>query len=447
MLSSCARYLRHRRLQPLLNDQQAFYEGRLTPAEIRLWQLGQFNQQWQRIRAEVPFYRRISGMRNLPEQFSSWQQVQELLPTMTRKIVQTSGHELASQRKPPEYYRITGGSTAEPIQLPAWISEREFCSKDMWFARSWYDVVPSDKLFLIWGHRHLLGHGLRRLGNTINRRCRDALLGYSRFSAYDISDSRLRQAADALLKFRPHYILSYAAALDRFARVNIDRRREFHRLGMKVAVATTESYPRSDSAGVIADVLGCPVAMEYGAIETGPIAYQTGTGRFQAFWRHYVLELQPSEHVAGAYELRITTLYPRSFPLIRYEIGDLVIPCNKGDGPCLEFESVIGRSNDCLVLRNGSVVHPQAFRDAISWCKSVADFQIVQRLDGRITLRFVPARRPSGDDYAALRQHLTQVNEALEVIEFEEVAGLEQTVAGKTKRIIREIESSTSAAA
>jgi len=215
---------------------------------------------------------------------------------------------------------------------------------------------------------------------------------------------------------------------------------------MKVALATTESYPRSKSAELIADVLGCPVAMEYGAIETGPIAYQTRTGRFQAFWRHYVLELQPSEHVAGAYELRITTLYPRAFPLIRYEIGDLVIPCNEGDDPCLEFQSIIGRSNDCLVLRNGAVVHPQAFRDAISWCKSVADFQIVQRVDGRITLRFVSAREPSADECAAIKQRLTQVNEALGAIELEEVRELEQTVAGKTKRIVREIKARTKAA-
>jgi len=159
MFSSCARYLRHRQLQPLLADQQTFYKGCSTPAEIRSWQLEQFNQQWQTIREEVPFYRRVGGERELPEQFSSWQQVKELLPPMTRKMVQTHGYELANQSKKPDFQRITGGSTAEPIQLPAWNSEREFCSKDMWYARSWYDVVPSDKLFLIWGTPSSLGAG------------------------------------------------------------------------------------------------------------------------------------------------------------------------------------------------------------------------------------------------------------------------------------------------
>jgi phenylacetate-CoA ligase len=298
--------------------------------------------------------------------------------------------------------------------------------------------MPSDRLFLIWGHSHLLGSGLWGWLNGSKQRLKDALLGYDRYSAYDLSERGLRGAAEALLEFEPAYVIAYAAALDRFARVNERHQAAFHRLGLKVAIATAESFPRPDSADFIAGVLGCPVAMEYGAIETGLIAHQRPDGRYVTFWRHSFLEGHESEHLPGAYEILVTSLYPRCFPLLRYRVGDLISANPNDEHFTQTFESVTGRCNDLIVLRNGGVVHSEAFSHAVKEMSSIAGYQVVQSYDGDITLNYV-AREPLGPpEMEELRRRLNRINPDLTSIRVARVESLEQTIAGKTRRIFRQ---------
>ncbi|MEX2399819.1 MAG: hypothetical protein WD423_03540, partial [Rhodothermales bacterium] len=274
---------------------------------VRAWQLERFNEVWADIPFRVPYY--VDLMGELPPRFNSWEEFSALMPVLDRRTVQLRGDDLFDPTEQPDYYRTTGGSSAEPVQIPSWSRERDYCTADMWYGRSWYGVDPGDRLFVMWGHRHLLGTGLSGLANKWIRGTKDALAGYRRFSAYDVSDEAMRRAGDELLDFKPDYVLAYASALDRFARVNRDR--SFAHLNLKVAIATAESFPRADSAAVIEDVLGCPVAMEYGCVETGPLAYQHPDGTYHVFWRHYYLESVPSPDVHGAHELLVTGLHPR----------------------------------------------------------------------------------------------------------------------------------------
>ena len=121
------------------------------------------------------------------------------MPIIDRAAVQTDGANLIDRTRPSDFVRTTGGSTSQPIQIPSWRSELEYGNKDMWFARSWFDIEPSDKLFLIWGHSHQVGRGIRGQFNAFRREMKDALLGYRRVSAYDLSEPAMRRAGKALL--------------------------------------------------------------------------------------------------------------------------------------------------------------------------------------------------------------------------------------------------------
>lgn len=435
-----ARHLRAGRLRPLIEDQEAFYRRPWTPTAVRDWQLACFNEQWAALRRWVPFFQDLHRERPLPDRFASWEEVWALLPLMDRKTVQRQRPALTSRLRPPDQWRSTGGSTGEPIRVPVWSSEARLAASAMWYARSWFGVMPSDRLFLIWGHSHLLGRGRRGLANRVKRQLGDALLGYHRFSAYDLGERRLAEAARALLSCRPAYLLSYSVALDRFARANEHHATAFRQLELKVAIATAESFPRPDSAALVAEVLGCPVAMEYGAVETGPIAHQRPDGRFQVFWRHYALEGLPSEQLPGAWEVVVTSLYPRSLPLVRYRLGDLVP--NNPNHPAFPqlLDSVIGRCNDYVVLPGGSVIHSEAFTHAIKECFAVLNYQVVQRADGALTLLYVADRPLSPAELAELRSRLERVHPALADIAIERTAQLETTLAGKTRRVVRAAE-------
>jgi len=345
---------------------------------------------------------------------------------------------MTSRERAPQWWRVTGGSTAQPIQLPAWHSEKAVVGPDQWLGRHWFGVRPSDRLFWLWGHSHLLGSGL---GGQINRRVRglkDWLLGYYRYSAYDLCADSMVRAGDILLSFGPDYVIGYSVALDSFARINRDRAGRFHDLGLKVVIACAESFPSADSAQTVSDVLGAPLAMEYGSIETGVVAYTTPLGGYQTFWRNHFVEAQDSS-VRGGRVVRVTSLYPRCFPLVRYELGDeieLGCECDTAGRGVSKFKRVIGRCNDYVAFADGTRIHSEAFAHAIRDCADIAGYQTVQ--DGsNIRIKLISGSRISAKTIKAIRSRLRIVHPALADVVVEQVEVLEQTVAGKTPVVIR----------
>ncbi len=431
------RELRARRIVEVVEEQRAFYAEKRDAEAIAAWQLERFHEQWRVLRAHCPHYRGLVESGSLPESFGSWAEFRERVPVLDKPDVQRLGDALRVATRPPEFQRITGGTTAEPVQLPGWHSELRAAEADIWWARSWFGVSPADRLFLFWGHSHLLGRGLPGWWNGVVRRVKDGLLGYHRYSAYDLSEAGLRRAAEEMLAFRPAYVIGYAVALDRFARANADRRDALRALGLRVAIATGEAFPDAGAPARVEDVLGCPVRGEYGAVETGTLAHQTVAGTFAVFWRHHHLETRPSPDVPGGRELLVTALYPRCFPLVRYRIGDLVVPAAGSEDVACGFAEVVGRCNDAIELPGGEPIHSEAFTHAIRDLPEVLGYQVVQEPDGAIAFRYQSAAPLSEDAAAEVKRRLTRIHADLAGVELERVAHLERTIAGKTRRVWR----------
>jgi len=408
--------------------------GTPLPADrIRAWQLDRLRSEWRRITAEVPYFAKLRNERRLPAEIRDWTQFREEVPEMGRRQLGSGLREFQSRSRKADTTRCTGGSTAEPVTLPIWNSEIRRARANLWLGRRWFGVRPSDRLFLLWGHGHLFGHGLTGTARRLGRSASDKLLGYCRHSAYDLSDEAMRHAGSALVRFRPHYVVGYAVALDRFARANQNRREVLHRLKLKVTFATAESFPRRDSAACIQDVLGCPVAMEYGAVETGPIAFQSPESDYSVLWRDYLLEGKPSRDVPGAFELLVTSLYPRCVPLVRYRIGDLVSPDPWGDPR--RIARVVGRCNDAIRLSSGTVVHSEAFSHAVRDIDGISGFQVTQLSPTEIHLDYVASEPVGAATVAEIRRRLGRIDPGLKAIEVRRVSALAQTIAGKTRRV------------
>jgi phenylacetate-CoA ligase len=431
------RFLQAYRLAQSLQEQKRFYTRDWTPESIRKWQLKQFNRQWRDMCQHVPYVRRLQQQHQLPPQFASWRQFQERVPVMERQTVQAYGDDMISRARTPWQWRSTGGSTAEPLRIPVWRSESVLASHDIWYGRSWFGITRADPLFLIWGHSHGLGQGISGLYHRVKRRLQDTMLGYYRWSAYDSSPPSLRQAARAMLAWQPAYLIAYATILDRFARVNHHLQPAFHQLGLKAAFATAESFPHNNSAQAIATTLGCPVAMEYGTVETGPIAQQRPDGRYTVFWRHYVMEGYKSDLLPGMYEIFLTSLFPRCMPLIRYKLGDFLAARPDAANCIREFDAVLGRSHDLVVLPQGAVIHSEALTHAIKDTPAIIGYQVAQPRPGDITLCYLAERRLTADEMAEIRRRLRRIHTELAQIRIERVEMLTQTRAGKMRCVLR----------
>jgi phenylacetate-coenzyme A ligase PaaK-like adenylate-forming protein len=407
-----------------------------APPERRATQLALLNREWARVVREVPHYAQLRQEHGVPDAFASLEEFARSVPVARREDLQGQLGDRTSRGRNADWFRITGGSTAAPVQLPAWRSERPATRDDVWVARGWYGVDPASRLFLLWGHSHLLGTGWRSRLRARRLELSDRLLGYHRFSAYDLRSEAMDLAGRTLLRFRPDYLLGYSTALDLFARANQHRRSDLRRCALRLVVATAEGFPAPDGEERLRDLFDCPVAMEYGAVETGLIAHSHPAGGFRVFWRSHLVE-----GVGEGLRRRVvvTSLYPRAFPLVRYEIGDEIeLESLDDDATALaSFRRVLGRCNDYAELSDGTLVHSEAFSHAVRPCSAIRGYQVVQK--GRdLRLRFTSVGGLDQAEIAAIRERLRRIHGDLADIAFERVDALDQTVAGKTRMVVRE---------
>ncbi|MBX3409541.1 MAG: hypothetical protein KF859_06605 [Phycisphaeraceae bacterium] len=435
-------HIRSRRIVAQRNERAQGYANAEDAARVAAWQLERLNENWAQQQRTIPAYIDLVTSGRAPERFRSIEEFIERVPPITKRMVQTEMPRLTDPTRPQDFSFTSGGSTGEPTTFPCWKEEAANSVPDRWLGRSWYGVEPHDKLFMIWGHSHLLGTGLKGRINARLRGVKDALLGYYRFSAYRLDNARLRHACDELLRYRPKYMICYSSALDSFCRVNEDRAPELHSLGLKMALGTGESFPFDDSAEWVNRVLGCRCCMEYGSVETGVMGYSAptaqGVGRFDLFWRSYLFEAGEAGPTGGRV-LRITSLFPKKFPLMRYEIGDEVVPVAGDEGPTFtRVARVVGRTLSFVTLTDGTKVHSVAFEHSVRTVPGVQRFQVVSRA-GEITLKVVAPGVDERATTAAIKVLMHKINPNLSTARIEFTDTLVQTVAGKTPMVVNEV--------
>jgi phenylacetate-coenzyme A ligase PaaK-like adenylate-forming protein len=411
------------------------------PDEIARFQLERLNALWQRASEELPHYRQLRAQHKLPGAFGSICEYRDRVPPLARSIVQQSAAACSWQHPRPDRLRITGGSTAAPLQMPAWKREYRATNADIWVGRGWYGILPSDRLFLFWGHSHLLGSGLRGWFNGRLRSVKDVLQNYVRHSCYDLSDAALDRAGRRLLKARPRYVLGYGYSLDRLARANVARRDAFRRLQLKAVIGAAEAFPFADTVDVLQDVFGCPVGMEYGSVETGLVAHTTPAGGYRVLWRNNLLE---TTGAAGEEEVYVTSLYERCTPLFRYQIGDAVVvdALREVAGECslVRFDRVLGRSNKPVRLPSHRTLHSETVSHIVRDQPAVRGYQFICAEDG-VVLCVLLQGGANGELGPAAKDSIfakaRRIDEELaRTMRIEVVESLEQSTAGKHPMVI-----------
>jgi phenylacetate-coenzyme A ligase PaaK-like adenylate-forming protein len=399
-------------------------------------QLRLFNGCWASIRRNVPYYCDLARANRLPVEFGSWNDVVEAFPVIKKDTFQKCGGSLSDTTHPPDWYRMTGGSTAQPVQIPAWNSENGYTAANAWRGRSWYGINPHDRLFMLWGHSHLFGTGWHGMFQRRLREAKDKLLGYYRYSAYNLDEKAMRQAARAILRFHPDYMIGYSVALDAFARWNEDKSVQLNGLRLKAVIGAAEGFPADDSVEIIKRVTGAPVAMEYGSVETNLIAHTHPAGGYRVPWRTYFIEAS-EVGPSGGNVVRITSLYPRCSPLIRYEIGDEInlYPDQPQIG-VKRFARVTGRCNDYLLLADGSRIHAEVITHAVRSYHEIRGYQAVQD-DSGTKLKLLLSSSLSPDISQSIRYRLGLIHKELADIAIEPSSRLYQTIAGKTPIVVR----------
>jgi phenylacetate-CoA ligase len=390
----------------------------LGPAELASSQFAAIQWAWLDATADIPYYRGLVRDGIVPAILSSWDDFHRI-PPLKRRVLQDQPELFTRVSRPSSGYCITAGSTGTPLKMGMDQAERDMMRVVKMAEWQRFGYRPDSRLFLIWGHSHLLGTGWRGQVNHIRRKLADALMGYKRVDAYRMTPADCQHYADKLIRYRPLGVLGYASALDMFASHVAARREAIRNLGIRFVLVTAEPLPRADSHALLADTFGCPVVQEYGGVEFGQVAFGIDHAPFEVYGDlNYVEALPAPADVPGDRTLLITSLYSRYMPLFRYDVGDAcqdpeILP----HGHVRSFTRLAGRVNDQIVLSDGSAVHSVAIFHCIHQEPSVLNIQMrlsdagVEILLIQKTAAEASAARATVAD--RIRARLTQVHPTL----------------------------------
>lgn len=213
------------KMRPKVKNEKNLY-NKLDVNNISEYQLEKFNDLWQNIQSNAVYYNSLVKNNTVPKNINSFKDFQTL-PIINRSFANQYMDNLINKSKTPDSWGTTGGSTGNPLQFPSWDSETEDCEPGVWYSRDFYDIKRSDRMFRLWGHSHTLGTGLSKYKNIFMYKIGLPLIGFKRFSAYDLSDEKLKVAGEEIIKFKSKYIIGYSKALNMLAKANEDKKKNF----------------------------------------------------------------------------------------------------------------------------------------------------------------------------------------------------------------------------
>jgi len=429
--------IRERLMASRLNDEVEFYKT-ITDAQISQYHLNEFGKIWAELQQNIPYYKKLVEQELVPSTITSWDEFQKI-PIKDRSYVKENIKYFSDSSRKPDKFVTTGGSTGTPLKYPSWKEEAHNYESNIWFARDFYKIRRSDRMFRLWGHSHTLGSGLTKYKKQFAFFVGHPLIGYKRFSAYDLSNEKLKEAGQSIIKFKPSYIIGYSKALYMLAKANEDKKNKFHKLHLKAVIGGAEGFDKKEDEDFVSEVFGTKVGLEYASMETKLLAHTHPDGGYRVLWRNNIVEcVDEHGNPAQSGRVLVTSLYPRAFPLVRYELGDLIVNTNKVEHSVISFENVRGRDNDFLMLDKNTPIHSEAITHAIKFSDKIESYQIRYTTDFRYTIYIKSSDIITNKEKEDIASRLKQIDERLYKIPIVQTEVLKQTVAGKTKWLIKE---------
>ncbi len=281
-----------------------------------------------------PFYRSLVGEK-LPTDWAD-------LPVLTKGQYQRQLPQLISSGYDPKnlYVANTSGSTGNPF----YFAKDKFAHSMTWANIFFYYLsvgISDDDLQARFFGIPLSGKSL------VVERIKDFAMSRVRFPVFYLGSDSLAQYLETFKKNKFGYIYGYTNAIRHFAAFVKNKGIVLRDLcpTLKAVIVTAEMCTDQDRR-FIATATGVPVYIEYGASETGLIAFTDSDGDLRVCDETLFVETNAEN------EILVTTFYNKAFPVIRYKIGDMGTLAIKNGHTIIQ--SLIGRSDDLVKLPNGN---------------------------------------------------------------------------------------------
>jgi phenylacetate-CoA ligase len=379
-----------------------------SPAAIQQRQKQSLMNYFDALRSSIPLYANYHSFEQLPV-------IDKRFANQHREDLTNSNYNGKRLRKK------TGGSTGEPFVYFTGTLSQSYL---------WAGILLS---WRVTGYRlgepvaFLAGSSLFSSG--FKEMIYYKLMNISLFSAFDLSQARMRDYAAAITSGGFRLLYGYASAIYQLAQHILASPTRL-RFNLRGVVCTAEVLTPA-MREMIETAFGAPCLNQYGCNDGGVSAYECE--RKQGF---HLITTRSYPEVLESGKLVSTDLSNQAFFLPRYDTGDLVVmddnPCSCGRGFPL-IREVIGRNDDLVSDQEGNTVHFMFFAYMFREDERISAFQVLY--DERklvINLRCYKA----GNDWS---NYLKRTREALKFdhIDFLENHSFVLPLSGKHRFVMR----------
>lgn len=407
--------------------------------------------QWQKLRKllqhayeNTSYYRKqFEKLRLCPENIETPEDFRKL-PFLTKDDIRNNFSDLRAKNVKRFVADCTSGSTGSALTFLKEPSTSSHFLAAKYRGHRWYNLDIGDREVKFWGlpidqkpkwREHL----------------KDFILNRTLFVVFDISRNTLLERFHICQRIRPKYLYGYASALYRFARFLKEEAIDAATLNLKAVISTSELLYDFERE-LIGSVFGCRVVSEYGACESGIIAFECPEGKMHITVENVYLEIlgEDGRHVEPGQsgEVVITELNNHAMPFIRYKIGDLATylsdqeRCKCGRGLPLLGE-VVGRGLDTAVTPTGKLLHAHVFnyiiRSAISHGADIKEFKIIQKDKDKLLIKTLSLGGLTEEHRNYITEQITGFMGEGVKIEFEQVGSILLERSGKFRFFVSEI--------
>lgn len=340
----------------------------------------------------------------------------------------------------------SGGSTGVPTTV---IHDREFrdhARAGRVFSQYLCGFPVGTPYFRLWG---AMGD-INQSRESFHKRAMSVLVRERVMNAFRMNDDDMRRYLAEINSTNLRHGMVYVDAMDQLAQFA-----ERHGIAVRAieSVMAGAGTVTREARERIRRVFGARVHNQYGSRDCSCIATECDRGG-----HHIQSSLLRVEVVDDAGRtlpsgqtgrILVTLLFNSSFPIIRYEIGDVgalsdaACPCGR---PFPMFDRVEGRTLEFLTTTSGGYVSPVYIRHLIGVVHNpglIERFQLIQTGERDFTLRVQPAAARDADAWretsGLILRDLKTVLGGDSRIDIEDVPRIEETATGKFLYTINEL--------
>ncbi len=387
----------------------------------------------------VPYYRKLMDERGLrPDSIRTLDDIKSF-PILTKKNVIEAEDSILSTKYPAWTLRAarTGGSTGTPLVVyRSWSSignEHAFVRRQ-W---DWAGIGFGDRCAYFMSR--VVARPDQKDGPLY---AYDPIMRELILSTHHLSTETAKQYALTMKKYGVKAAVGYPSAINLLAQICLDSGIE---LSLK-AVLTTSEILTSSMRETMTRAFGCRVFDFYGSAERVCYIQTCERGGYHVIPEYGLTEFIPVDRSDGRRcKIVSTGFWNMAMPLIRYDMGDIVItsdeicPCGRAFPP---VESIDGREGDVIRTRSGRQMGVTLIIQllyVICGTKYIAESQIIQDSIDHLTIEYVPTAKFENKDLDDFRRLLAESLPSELRFDFKRVEAVQRTSSGKIRPVISHI--------